>query len=375
MKKTLFIQIDNNSLPEGCGEDVEVLDCRCTNEFCSIVGDALVCDLKDEDGKPLYRLINPVGRLLMEFKSANEEAFNGIISKWYDYLGELLHKGTLVPDLTIRLPQTYVDWLLQSDNQYYESVGKELQKKKGVIFIPSEDVIDDIIASMTYKLSIFFKKKTDIFSFVIFGNPIICNNSFIIKRMKLKDVEFLNYDSWLMSYQEWANIRKRKEDENRIQKSFILDELILGITKLSEVRANIKFIGENLFGRAYEYRDGIELKFHNNILTMITIRASDKMAFNQISCRLLKKEMDYTNCDYYQLINIVENQNFQFVSRKPPHYDDLRRMITSYIIVGTEEYYFHLSIDRMFSEISIYYNKEHWNTYVKNMNVNKEGYQ
>lgn len=55
MKKTLYIQIDNNSLPEGCGEDVEVLDCRCINDFCSLVGDSLVGDLKDENGKPFYR--------------------------------------------------------------------------------------------------------------------------------------------------------------------------------------------------------------------------------------------------------------------------------------------------------------------------------
>ena len=42
MRKTLYVRIDNNSLPEGCGEDVEVLDCRCINDFCSMVGDALV---------------------------------------------------------------------------------------------------------------------------------------------------------------------------------------------------------------------------------------------------------------------------------------------------------------------------------------------
>lgn len=33
MGKTLYIQIDNNSLPVGCGEDIEMLDCRCINDF------------------------------------------------------------------------------------------------------------------------------------------------------------------------------------------------------------------------------------------------------------------------------------------------------------------------------------------------------
>lgn len=196
MKKTLYIQMDNTSLPEGCGEDVEVLDCRCINDFCSLIGDRLVGDLKDENGRPLYRLINPVGKLLMDFKTVNEEAFNGLIAMWYDYLGELLHKGKLESDLMIRFPQTYIDWLLQNDNTYYNNVGKELHNKNGAIIIPSEDVIDDIMASLTYKINNFLQEKKDDISFVVFSNPLIRNSSFVVKRVKIDDMEFLRYDCW-----------------------------------------------------------------------------------------------------------------------------------------------------------------------------------
>ena len=109
--KTLYLQIDNNSLPEGCGEDVEVLDCRCISDFCSIVGDALVSDLKDENGKLFYRLINPLGRLLMDFKDIDEKAFNTITEDWFDILGNLLHNGQQEEYLTIKFPLQYTDCL------------------------------------------------------------------------------------------------------------------------------------------------------------------------------------------------------------------------------------------------------------------------
>lgn len=198
MKKTLYIQIDNNSVPEGCGEDVEVLDCRCINDFCSLVGDALVSDLKDENGIPFYRLINPVGQLLMDYKTINEEAFKEVIAKWYDYLGELLHKGILESDMTIQFPQKYIDWFLQNGNPYYESVGRDLQKKSGKICIPSEDVVDDVMASLTYKISHTLQDKKDYISFAVFSNPIIRNSSFVVKRVKLDGMEFLRYESWNM---------------------------------------------------------------------------------------------------------------------------------------------------------------------------------
>ncbi len=194
--RTLFIQIDNNSLPDGCGEDVEVLDCRCINDFCSLVGDALVGDLKDENGKPLYRLINPVGKLLMDFKEVNEKTFNSIIEDWFDILGNLLHKGMQGDDIVIHFPQQYVDWLLHSDNPYYGQVGKELQRQNGKITLSSEAIDDDVIASINYKVSHKLQEKKEDYSFVVFSNPIIRNSSFVIKKVRLDGIVFMRYDSW-----------------------------------------------------------------------------------------------------------------------------------------------------------------------------------
>ena len=83
MEKTLYIQIDNKPLPKKYAEDVEVLDCQYFNDFCSFVGDDLVGDLKDAQCTPYYRFVNPVGKLLYDFKEYNLEAFEGILTEWY----------------------------------------------------------------------------------------------------------------------------------------------------------------------------------------------------------------------------------------------------------------------------------------------------
>lgn len=82
MKKSLYVQIGSNSLPEGCSEDVDLLNCQYINDFCSFAGYALVGDLKDAQGTPLYRLINPLGKLLYDFKEHSPEAFEGILTEW-----------------------------------------------------------------------------------------------------------------------------------------------------------------------------------------------------------------------------------------------------------------------------------------------------
>jgi len=210
MKKILYIQIYNNSLPGGCCDDVEVLDCRCINDFCSLVGNALVSDLKDENGKPYYRLINPMGRLLMDFKKVDEKIFNVIAEDWYDVLGNLLHKGLQEKCLTIKFPKQYVDWLTQNESPYYELVGLELQKNSGVLNLSSENLVDDIVATLSYKVSKTLNGRKDDIAFVVFNNPIIRNSSFIVKRVKFDGIEFLQYDSWLETKQ--LEIQKKKEE-------------------------------------------------------------------------------------------------------------------------------------------------------------------
>lgn len=95
MKKTLFIKINNASAPIEAENSYISLDCRLINDFCSFVGDALVGDLKDDNGTPIYRLINFMGYLISSFEIVDKANYDSIIAQWWDILGEILHKGLL----------------------------------------------------------------------------------------------------------------------------------------------------------------------------------------------------------------------------------------------------------------------------------------
>ena len=260
MKKTLYIQIDDNSKPEGCGEDVEMIDGRCINDFCSLVGDALVGDLKDENGKPFYRLINPVGKLLMDFKAVDEKSFDSIIEDWYNILGSLLHKGIQEDEIEIKFPQQYVDWLLHNDNPYYEQVGKELQKANGKITLSSEAIDDDIIASLNYKVSHALQEKKDGYSFVVFSNPIIRNSSFVVKRVRLEGIENLSYESW---YEQITKVNEDFKNRELLEKikieSFRVDDFYVGVTTKNEIE---KYLGKAI-SDSCDYKK-YELRFNTN---------------------------------------------------------------------------------------------------------------
>ena len=323
MKKTLYIQIDNNSLPEGCGEDVEVLDCRCINDFCSMVGDALVRDLKDENGKPFYRQINPVGRLLMDFKDVDEKAFNAIAEDWYDILGNLLHKGQQDEYINFKLSQQYVDWLTQNENPYYEQVGKELQKAKGRITLSLETIDDDIIASLNYKVSHTFQENKDNYSFVVFSNPIIRNSSFFVKKGRLDGIKFMRYDSWMEEMKKYIAIPEK----------FQLDNYIVGMTREENVKgAKIERIKDFPKIGLVFYQD-CSLVFDNGVLESISIeKYKNKKSFERIARLFLLDNIDYSSFDYYKICDFLQERSFTIIHNTTPHYDSCGIHVASIVI-------------------------------------------
>lgn len=273
MNKTLLVKIDNYSLPEGSGEDIEEMNCCYISEFCSLAGNTLIGDLKDENGKPLFHLINPIGNLLMCFKAIDEKTFNLIAEKWYDILGNILHKGTEEKDIAFRFPQQYIDWLLRNNNPYYEQVGKELQKKNGTIFIPSEDIMDNIVMSLSNKVSQAFQEKKGDISFVVFSNPIIQNSSNIVKIVCMEDSQ-----AYVLERIEWENQLKEASKEqisisnidDEAEKLNLLEENDL-IIKVKDVSFKMIYVKGGTFtmGATYEQGSSAESRERpNHIVTL-----------------------------------------------------------------------------------------------------------
>ena len=234
-RKVILIQIDNNSLPKGCGENVEVLDCRCINDFCSLVGDALAGDLKDENGKPLYCLINPVGRLLIDFEKVDKISYDQIIAQWLYILGEMLHKKVTQCDgqFTILFPRQYVDWLLCNETDYYVEIGKYLQSNEGKVFLDADGISEDIISALHMKIRRFLNDNKDNIEYIVFSNERIGNSSHIVKQLKTV------FDSYsFMRLEQWEQILQ-EEQQRRIEnledyKVFSVDRFMMGVSRIED---------------------------------------------------------------------------------------------------------------------------------------------
>ena len=113
--KTLYIQIDETPMPltqPELAKLVPTVDCRLLNDFYSIFGDALCGNLTAPDGRPLYRLIAPAGRILAEYAATDgsAEAMADLRAQWYDLLATILD-GSATPTFTFTLPVHFRRWL------------------------------------------------------------------------------------------------------------------------------------------------------------------------------------------------------------------------------------------------------------------------
>lgn len=306
MKKILYIQIDNKPLPEKCAEDVEVLDCQYLNDFCSFVGDALVGDLKDAQCTPYYRLVNPVGKLLYDFKEYNLEAFEGILTEWYRLLADILQKGFQEGKTTAKfqLSPEYVDWLASHDNMYYAAVGKDLQERGNVVVLDS-DLFDTIIPNIIYKIKNYYSEHKDSIEIIVISNYIIDQSSFLAKKL-FKEIEDWPFLSKFHSLSQWEMLLHKKELEQELErkerellrlrerierfddcKAFRINDFVLGEAKPSGC--------EQTDGRL-NYKGG-EIKIVNGICEKITAKKGTE-AFQILASCILKTDTDVCSVSF-----------------------------------------------------------------------------
>ena len=227
--KILLFKIDNTPLPKNVREEVQVLDCRQINDFCSFVGDALVGNLKDSNGTPLYRLLI-AGNLLKDFEQTDLESYNQIIDQWLNILDEILQKGITRCDnqFTINFPNKYIEWLLNNENDYYIKIGKNLLTNNGKIYLDAEGISEDIISALDMKINRVLHEKDDV-KYIVFSNERIGNSSNVVFRLRsvFTMYSFLRINQWINILEEEQQLRIKQLDDIR---AFWLDDLKLGVT-------------------------------------------------------------------------------------------------------------------------------------------------
>ena len=312
MKKTLFVQIDNTPAPVEAENDYIPLECKQINDFCSFVGDALIGDLKDSNGTPLYRFINPAGRLLSDFGKVDKSNYDLIIAQWLNILGEILHKGVTQCDeqFIIRFPQQFTDWLLCNQNDYYVEIGKSLQANDGEISLDVEGISEDIISAMYMKITRFLSDKSDEIEYIVFSNERIGNSSYGVKQLRtvFDSYSFLRLEQWNNIINEEIQRRFMALEDYR---AFRIDDFILGVTKIDE----LENVGRDGLGRYREcfmwFKGGVWQKLY-------VTRYED--SFEHFLSIVLRGVTDY-ELTYNSLRWHLKNKGF-YVLENPHYHED-----------------------------------------------------
>lgn len=312
MKKTLFIQIDNTPAPIEAENDYIPLDCKQINDFSSFVGDALIGDLKDCNGTPLYRLINPAGRLLSDFEKVDKANYDLIIAQWLDILSEILHKGVSQCDeqFCIRFPQQYTDWLLCNKNDYYVEIGKSLQANGSKVYLDADGISEDIISALHMKINRFLNGNKDDIEYIVFSNERIGNSSYSVKQLKagLDSYSFMRLGQWEQILQEERHKRIENLEDYR---AFWLEDLKLGATMYKEEFEKQQLSLEK-YGLWVEFDKATS--FLNKIWQGSGYIGREKGLNWLLSVILSQKVSDYTKLSYNDICNTVLSKGFKLQS-------------------------------------------------------------
>lgn len=299
MKKTLFIQIDNTPAPIEAENDYIPLECKQINDFCSFVGDALIGDLKDCNETPLYRLINPAGRLLSDFEKVDKANYDLIIAQWLDILSEILYKGVSQTDeqFTICFQQQYTNWLLNSENDYFVEIGKSLQANDGKVSLDVEGISEDIISALHMKITRFLNKEKDEIEYIVFSNERIGNSSYIAKQLKTV------FDSYsFLRLEQWRNIIYEEIQRRFLSlvdyRAFKIDNLTLGVTRINELGN----VGKDGCG----HYKGCQIWFKGGIWDHLYVTRYNE-AFNTFLSIIMGKDCKNSDCNYNSIVRRLKS--------------------------------------------------------------------
>lgn len=302
MGKTLYIKTDNNPLPQGLTEKVETLDCCCINGFCSFIGDALVGDLRDSQGTPYYRLVNPVGRLLYDFKEYDLEAFEGILTEWFRILRDILQKGFQEGKTTakLQLPPSYLDWLSIHDNEYYATVGRELQERGSVVVLDC-DLFDTIIPNIINKIKTYYSAHKDNIEIIVFSNHLINHSSYVAKEL-FKEIDDNSFFPKFYSFSLWKMLLHKKELERKERELLRLRERIEHLDDCKAFRIDDFILGEPKPSTCEQTDDklnykGGEIVIANGICEKITAKKGTE-AFQILASCILRTNTDICSVSF-----------------------------------------------------------------------------
>ena len=143
-----------------------------------------------------------LAHLLLDFSSINIEAYHYIIFQWKTILEVLLHEEEVFDNVfEILMPDEYVDWLLNSNNELYRKVGEKISISNK-IQLPANELYEVFIRRFISKLEQYVSANKYKFNFIIFEAENLDFTSRVVKMIRNIDNRILP-----LKYLLWKDVK------------------------------------------------------------------------------------------------------------------------------------------------------------------------
>ncbi len=350
--KTLFVQIDNTSLPMGGEDYVLKLDCRQIYEFLTFVGYVLIGDLKNGNGIPYYRVLkdDEFSQIVSGYQYENEIDYSKIIDQWFNIYSDIIQiilknihnkyendrqNGLNIDNNTVSsisfnidhsnykllFSETYINWLLNNNNELYKRIGCQLLKNKGYIYLDGNELIDEIISVVFKKISKTINDNTDL-SIMVLSNSNVCDS--ILKAPGKTEIELFLKDDNAIILSDTKDFFEYIKKEFKYKcllledhRAFVIDQYILGVTQ----KKDMEFLNAD---NSIYYKDVRLFFLHSPVLDSIYTIRNDE-GFNSIlsllnfGCEINNEKRTFA--DIHQAI--LKPHNFKEVIKPHMEWDEL----------------------------------------------------
>lgn len=185
MKSIIYIRLDSSPLPI-VTPNLIIKDVNTENYFCSFLGKQIMYKAN------CTNLTVFPGKLLIDYASVDNSAYDEVMQKYRDILLALLSDTSKkANNFSLQLPYEFIDWLCCHENDDYREIGNHITSTR--ISFTSIDLYDAIVDKVILpQLRFFFRKQSEQIDFISFSLPLpqdnLLSKSLAINNIRIADI-------------------------------------------------------------------------------------------------------------------------------------------------------------------------------------------
>ncbi len=203
--KTLYIDINN--APIKGNAEIELLSYDLQKDFYYSLGESI---------KGRVRGISSNIDLVEKYIESGENA--KFIEEAWKTVKEVLFSENPEEDVTITLPQSYLEWLRYNNDDSYRNIYEQLYsgQRSASVKIDMEELYEDVVSGTLYRqIRKYLKDDADIEE-LVFNDNCVNRKSIIVRKLKehFENISFIPFERWEKPQPSEKEISKNNDEEN-----------------------------------------------------------------------------------------------------------------------------------------------------------------